>query len=110
MIYLQNIRTPQVLFVPKSGETPSGELVFKAKSTIDLDTKIEQAVSDLGTSKLYFNLAVSVPENIPNGEYEYTLEASGQVLSSGILIVGDIPALSYEYEKSITYEQYESSE
>ena len=107
MIYLQNITESQVLFIPKSGATPQGDLVFKAKSTIDLDVEINQVVTDLQTSDLYFNLAVSLPESLPNGEFEYTLAVADIVLSSGLLVVGENFHPS-EYNKDITYEQYET--
>lgn len=107
MIYLQNISESQVLFVPKNGSVPGGSLVFKAKSTIDLETEILQDVIDLNTSDLYFNIAVSLPGGLPNGEYEYTLTDGVQVLSTGLLIIGESASAS-QYNKEITYEQYET--
>lgn len=106
MIYLRNIPESQLLFLPKSGATPSGDLVFKAKSTIDHDTEINEVMLDLQTSDLYYNLAISLPEDVPNGEYEYTLQVGDIVLSSGLLVIGENYRPS-EYHKDITYEQYE---
>ena len=107
MIYLQNTPESQVVFVPKSGATPQGDLVFRAKSTIDLEVEVNQAVTDLHTSDLYFNLAVSLPDGLPNGEYEYTLLAGGIPVSTGLLVIGENSAPS-QYQKDITYEQYET--
>ena len=109
MIYLQNISDSQVLFVPKSKETPAGDLVFRAKSTIDLETEINQVVIDLGTSDLYYNLAVTLPPKLPNGEYEYTLAVGEELMSSGLLVIGENSTAS-QYNKEITYEQYEQTE
>lgn len=107
MIYLQNTRESQVMFIPRNGETPQGDLVFRAKSTIDLVVEINQDVTDLQTSDLYFNLAIELPAGLPDGEYEYTL-LSGQIpISSGLLVIGENGRPS-EYEKEITYEQYET--
>ena len=107
MIYLQNITESQEMFIPRNGETPQGLLVFKAKSTIDLVVEISQGVTDLQTSDLFFNLAIELPAGLPDGEYEYTL-LSGQIpVSSGLLVIGDYTKPS-EYNKEITYEQYET--
>ena len=107
MIYLQNTTDPQVVFVPKPGAVPEGNLVFQAKSTIDLDFKIAQVVTDLRTSDLYFNLAIALPAGLPDGEYEYYLGVGAQLLATGLLLIGEAPESS-EYQKEITYEQYES--
>lgn len=107
MIYLQNTTESQVMFIPRNGMTPGGDLVFKAKSTIGLDTQINRAVTDLQTSDLYFNLAIALPTGLPNGEYEYSLSSGGVLLSTGLLVIGENFSPS-QYEKEITYEQYET--
>ena len=107
MIYLQNITESQVMFIPRTGMTPQGDLVFKAKSTIDLEVEINQVVTDLQTSDLYFNLAVTLNAGLPDGEYEYSLLAGEILVSSGLLVIGENGKPS-EYNKVITYEQYET--
>jgi hypothetical protein len=107
MVYLHNTTDPQVFFVPRSGAVPQGDMRLKAKSTIDLDTEINEGVTDLQTSDLYFNLAISLHEGIPDGEYEYTLYAGDIVLSTGLMMVGGF-SHPEQYEKEITYEQYET--
>ena len=109
MIYLQNTTESQVLFVPRSGAVPEGDLVLKAKNTIDLETEIEETVTDLRTSDLYFNLAIALPAGLPDGEYEYSLSVEGVTLSTGLLVIGENSTPS-QYEKDITYEQYETTE
>ena len=107
MIYLRNTTESQVLFIPRNGVTPQGDLVFNAKSTIDLEEKINQVVTDLQTSDLYFNLAIALPAGLPDGEYEYTLLCGQIPVSSGLLVIGDYTKPS-EYNKEIQYEQYET--
>ena len=108
MIYLQNTQEAQVVYVPRSdGSRPSGDLVFKAKNTINLEEEIDVHVTDLQVSDLYYYLAVSLPEKVTDGEYEYTLSAEGETLSTGLLVVGAYSKPN-EYDKNITYEQYES--
>lgn len=108
MIYLQNTQEAQVVYVPRSdGSRPSGDLVFKATNTVNLVEEINQAVTDLQTSDLYYNLAIELPAGLPDGEYEYTLSSEGETLSTGLLVVGDYSKPN-EYEKVITYEQYET--
>ena len=107
MIYLQNTTDPQDLFVPKDCTFPGGDLVFKAKSTIDLDVKVSQEVTDLHTSDLYFQMEISLPAGLPDGEYEYSLMSGDTILSSGLLVIGENSHPS-EYNKEIQYEQYET--
>lgn len=107
MIYLQNTGDAQVVFVPRNGKIPSGDLVFRAKSTIDLATEIDLQVINLNVSRLYMHLAVSIVGDVPNGEYEYTVKAGDEVLSTGLLIIGDTSRPD-QYNQEITYEQYEA--
>lgn len=107
MIYLRNIRDAQMMFIPRNGGTPQGDLVFQARNTIDLAVEINEAVTDLRTSDLYLNLKVELPADLPDGEYEYSLMAGNDTLSSGLLVIGDYTKPS-EYNKEIIYEQYET--
>ena len=104
MIYLQNTNESQVLFVPRNGAEASGELTLKARNTIDQDFIIDR-VLDLRTSDLYFNLSITLPEDCPDGEYEYALMDDNIVLSTGILVLQSADARN-EYDKDIVYEQY----
>ena len=103
MIYLQNTTETQVMFIPRSDAVPQGDLVFKARNTIDLEVEINEVVTDLQTSDLYFNLAISLPTDLPNGEYEYILAVGDIRLSTGLLVIGENSHPS-EYNKEITYE------
>ena len=107
MIYLQNTSDTQEIFIPRSGDYPREDLVFMAESTIDLDVEINQGVTDLQTSDLYFNFKVELPADIPDGEYEYTLLSGQTPVSSGLLVIGENSRPS-EYNKDIQYEQYET--
>jgi len=107
MLYLLNIQEAQFLLVPRNGEIPEGDLTFKAKSTIDLTLEMDLQVVNLDVSALYLHLAVIVPEGCPVGEYEYSVQVGSQILSTGLLVVGELNKPS-EYEKPIQYEQYES--
>ena len=108
MIYLQNTQEAQVVYVPRSnGMMPNGDLVFKARNTINLDVEIDMYVADLQVSDLYFYLAVILPEEVTEGEYEYELKFEDTLLSSGLLVVGDYTKPD-QYEKDVTYEQYET--
>lgn len=107
MIYLLNTIEPQAVAVPRNSASIDGELTFRAKSTIDLDVVVDAGVTDLQISDLYINMAVTLPDGFPNGEYEYTLTDGVEILSTGLMIVGDNFRPS-EYNKEITYEQYET--
>ena len=104
MIYLQNTTESQVLFVPRNGAEASGELTLKARNTLDQNFIIDR-VLDLRTSDLYFNLSITLPEDCPDGEYEYALMDDNIVLSTGILVLQSADART-KNEKDIRYEQY----
>ena len=105
MLYLLNTQDAQFLLVPRNGSIPSGDLTFKAKSTIDLTLEIDLQVVNLDVSALYLHLAVIVPEGCPIGEYEYNVQVGDQILSTGLLMVGEFDNPD-QYEKPIQYEQY----
>ena len=120
MLYLQNKTESQPLAIPRPGEVPTGNLVFTAKSTINLDMVINVSVLNLEVSDLYLFLAVSVPAGAPNGEYQFTLSAGDDVVTTGLLVLcqegeghtivdGDEFSRT-ETENSATYEQYNPGE
>jgi hypothetical protein len=50
-------------------------------------------------------MMAALSEKIVSGEYEYTLSDEVGVLSTGLLVIGDLE-LSTEYNNEIAYEQY----
>lgn len=104
MIYLHNITDAQVLFIPKNGEKGGGSLSLRLRNTINQDFIIDE-VTDLGTTGIYYNLAIALPEGIPCGEYEYTLHDGAIVLSKGLLIIAEDVAIA-KYFNEHKYEQY----
>ena len=107
MLYLQNTQEAQELYVPKNGIVPPGEIIFKAKSTIDLDIPIDVEVVDLNISTIFMLLSVTLPDSLVVGEYEYSVQVGDQTISSGLLVIGEF-AKPDQYDKTIQYEQYES--
>ena len=103
MIYLKNISTPQMVFIPKSRET-EGSLVFSIKSTINLSVSVESRVVDL-QSVLFIQFSIELPADIATGEYEYSLTDDAGVVSTGLLVIEDTSVVN-EYNLSVQYEQY----
>ena len=106
MIYLKHTTDAQVLFIPKEGRRAKGKMAFKAYSTINQFGFVDEVV-DMNTSVLYHRVSISLKENIPAGEYEYTLYDEDGELSTGLLVVGDLEN-PMEYNKVTEYEQYEN--
>lgn len=104
MLYLKNISTPQILFIPRDGSGVSGNLTLKVKSTINRE-EWSFNVIDNASSDLYFNVSVSVDDEMPSGEYEYTLLDGQLTLSKGLLIKGEVDE-TMDYQNTIEYEQY----
>lgn len=106
MIYLKNISDAQVLMIPRNGGIVTGEMTLVMRNTTDLK-EITLSVTDLNTSGLYFNLAVTLPGGLADGEYQYSLKNGNIQVSCGLLYVGDLQSPS-QHETTITYKQYES--
>lgn len=106
MIYLTNISDAQILMIPRNGGIVTGEMSLVLRNTTD-QQETTLSVTDLNTSGLYFNLAVTLPEGIADGEYQYTLKNGNIQVSCGLLYIGDLQSAS-QYERTITYQQYES--
>ena len=106
MIYLKNISDAQILMIPRNGEIVTGEMTLVMRNTTDL-RETTLSVTDLNTSGLYFNLAVSLPGGLADGEYQYSLKNGNIQVSCGLLYVGDLQSPS-QHETTITYKQYES--
>ena len=106
MIYLKNISDAQILMIPRNGGIVTGEMTLVMRNTTDLQ-ETTLSVTDLNTSGLYFNLAVALPEGLADGEYQYTLKDGNIQVSCGLLYIGDLQSPS-QYERTITYQQYES--
>lgn len=106
MIYLMNISDAQILMIPKNGGIVTGEMSLVMRNTTD-QQETTLSVTDLNTSGLYFNLSVALPEGLADGEYQYTLKDGNIQVSCGLLYIGDLQSPS-QYERTITYQQYES--
>lgn len=106
MIYLKNISDAQILMIPRNGGIMTGEMTLVMRNTTDLQ-ETTLSVTDLNTSGLYFNLAVSLPGGLADGEYQYSLKDGNIQVSCGLLYVGDLQSPS-QHETTITYKQYES--
>ena len=104
MIYLKHTTDLQMMYIPKDGRDAKGNVSFKAFSTINqFEFSFEAAEEE--TSLLYHKVLVELKYDIPSGEYEYTLSDEVGVLSTGLLVVGDLDD-PMEYNKVTTYEQY----
>lgn len=131
MIYLKNTTDTQVVRIPVSGPKAGGVVTLEMVSTInkgeahvfDFDQAVYLADADgalvhdsddlqivvaatADTSRLYYVVNVSLPEDFQPGEYEYTASVGGEVVSCGLAVVGDPKAAVTSYDKPIQYEQY----
>lgn len=75
-------------------------------STIDKVEIFHQEVTDKGESGMNYTFDIALPDGIASGEYEYKLVDGEEVLSTGLISIGDLRAVG-QYEKEVTYKQYE---
>ena len=104
MIYLKHTTDLQMMYIPKDGRDAKGDVFFKAFSTIN-QFGFSFYAAEENSSSLYHKVLVELTEDIPSGEYEYTLLDEVGVLSTGLLVVGELDD-PMEYNKVTTYEQY----
>ena len=105
MIYLNNTTEAQAVFIPRDTEA-TGLLRLKMRSTVGLDIPVSVAALDLDVHRLCYQVAVTLPEGVASGEYEYELTADDVTVSTGVMMVTDGPNKPGQYNKPITYEQY----
>lgn len=107
MIYLRHTTEAQSLFIPRNGGTAEGLCELRLKNTTDKRRAVE-AVVDISVSRIYYALAVTLPEDLSVGEYEYELAIGEDVLSTGLLFVGEYESGSEQYNTENIYEQYQA--
>lgn len=81
-------------------------MTLTIKNTTDLQVIYSQEVTDKQTSSQYFTFDITLPEGIPDGEYEYALTDGEVTLSTGIMTILGKASAPEQYEKDIQYEQY----
>ena len=105
MVYLLNQPGAQSVLIPKPSSV-SGDLTMSLRSTVNNTEPIDVTVLDLALSRLYYYVAITIPEGMQPGEYEYEMKAGDEVVASGLAIMYD-PESAYQYETTVEYEQYE---
>ena len=70
----------------------------------------EYSVEDLNESSIYYTFNLNIPEEMDDGEYEYTLKDDlNKILATGLMRVGDFKQENKEYNnKDKKYIQYGS--
>ena len=106
MIYLSNTTERQSCHIPVVDRKGVGVLSFGITGTMT-DKVYEWDLPDTTiVSNLYHLIDVELPGDVSNGEYVYCLADEQGVLSTGLLVIGDLQN-PQEYNKAIEYEQYE---
>lgn len=106
MVYLKHTTDIQMMYIPKEGRNAKGDVFFKAWSTINQFGFSFDAAEE-NSSLLYHKILVELNDNVPAGEYEYTLSDEVGELSTGLLVIGNLEN-PIEYNKVTEYEQYEN--
>ena len=123
MLYIKNIPGQQSVWIPCNGilPDPAGVTGFRLRSTTDLTEYATFAVLALTPGvipilfKVFIDLSLIPIEGHQKGEYEYTLynipvgATEEIIISSGLAVIGGYTKPS-EYNKEITYEQYETEQ
>ena len=106
MIYIPN--TPEVaqtLTVPVANPLQVAA-VFVLFSTVDRREVLRAEVTPEGGKRLTASFAVTLPDGLSNGEYEYALLVGGVTVESGVAVVGDWDGAEKQYRENVEYKQY----
>ena len=103
MIYLNKTTEIQTLYIPKVGRDSIGTTTLKlyGKMVAEYNYLSEDEELSLG----YHVIHVALEEDTIPGEYVYELSDEIGMLSSGLLVIGDLSNM-VEYNNKIQYEQY----
>lgn len=107
MVYLENIDSMQLVYVPKVGVLHDGQpIVVKLRSTIGTKEVYEVEASVYEQKRDYWVLALSLGSKNLNGEYEYSVCQQDEVLATGLLIIGTIKYAGSGDDTKIKIKQY----
>lgn len=105
MIYLQNTNEAQRMFIPNNGLTAGESARVQIFGTVSkreiLDVTAELA--PIGIS--YYIIAVTLPQGLKNGEYEYVVSQRKGIISNGLVQIGEYQHAVRESEGGININQ-----
>ncbi len=105
MIYLKQSTEQQRVYIPRNYYRSGVSYILELRSTMDL-TFSSVVIDSIQMRGMYCIADIVLPEGIVPGEYEYSLEGEGRVMSSGLATVKWEETVQ-EYERIIQYQQYE---
>lgn len=104
MIYLENAPNLQQVVAVPTASPLYGAAAFSLFSTVDRREVYQAAVISSG-KRLTVSVAVTLPEGLSDGEYEYRIHADGVTLESGLAVIGAAPA-EKQYKETFEYKQF----
>lgn len=138
MLYFKNTTDAQIVRIPANGPKAGGNITLELVNVINRgqgytltftpssyvygrlitaedeffhdsdDRQVYVRIPVEDTSRIYYFGAVTLPAGMPEGEYEYTAAAGGEVISCGLAYIGEPKPSVTQYDNTIQYEQYRS--
>lgn len=109
MVYLQNTGAVQSVFFPRYGEDNGEQMSLRLRNNVKTKVSFFAEVYEHNPYGDYFNVIVTLPvdeERIVDGEYNYELIQSEQVVSSGLLVIGEVQGVGTQSNAEIKVKQY----
>ena len=108
MIYLEDISAPVTVMIPRTiASADTTEAHLRLKGTVSLKTFDIDVIGIVADGGYYAVTADFGPVPEP-GEYEYRLTARDGLLASGIIVVRSPRRGVIQYNRDVTYEQYQA--
>ena len=92
MIHLDNSTTEQYVLLPRTGlEVPDAdEQTLTLRSTVNARTEDSEDVTIDQPDPLHIGVRLTLPDGLPDGEYDYRLTMDGVTVGSGLALIGSL--------------------
>lgn len=107
MIYLDNTDQAQTVAIPCELAASGAPVSLSLVSTVDHTVTEVGVIATQSEGGRYWNVTLTLP-TMPEGSYEYRLDAAADVIATGCARIGSYAADRKEYNKVIEYKQYDA--
>lgn len=103
MIYLKNDQT--TVKIPKQINSILTDYKLRIINNLS-NVVLELDVVDLSTANLFYTFNIDA-SNIQTGEYKYEIIGNGEIMTNGLMIVGNYKKETTQYQTETTIKTYE---
>ena len=107
MVNVMAAAGPQSFYIPANGIIPEVTPALQVESTHDAGAPLQVPILAWAIDGDYLRISAQMPEGFHQGEWQYTLTAGDELMSSGLLMAGTPdPVEIIQYNREIEYREY----